>query len=176
MKLYRTLDKELYACIVYYTRIMAYLMLLVSLGYMIWPFWGMHWITALIVSPFFVISIWMITRKSGRKAVKIQPDHIQIFYGKRKLLKTMKLENVQFLKQSVEINILFGIHAFDCLVFYDGANDIHDEIIRLIDDNGNGPFYIALDKMENFLVIQNPEVISLLEQMPTIQEKLHASL
>jgi len=70
----------------------------------------------------------------------------------------------------------FSTHSFECLLLYDGADNIDGEIARLKHNGKNEPFYMALDNMESFLVIQNPEVISLLEQMPIIQEKLHAGL
>lgn len=89
----------------------------------------------------------------------------------------MYFEHIQFQKRSVTINVaMFSTHSFECLLLYDGSDAINDEIARLKHNGNNEPFYVALDKMENFLVIQNPEVVSLLEQIPTIQEKLHAGL
>lgn len=177
MQLYRTLDKDLYYFIVYFARVVLFLLLLASFGFMIWPFFGMHWSIALIMSPYFVFSLWGLTRKNGRKAVKIYPDHIEIFGHNKKILKVMYFEHIQFQKRSVTINVArFSTHSFECLLLYDGADTINDEIARLKHNGNNEPFYVALDEMENFLVIQNPEVVSLLEQIPTIQEKLHAGL
>ena len=177
MKTYRVLDKELYGFIVYFARTMCYVLLIVSLGYMIWPLFGMHWILLPLGFAFFVHSLWGLSKKCGRKTVKVYSDYIEIFSHNKKKLKVMYFEHIQFQKRSVTINFSqFSTHSFECLLLYDGTDAINDEIARLKHNGNNEPFYVALDKMENFLVIQNPEVVSLLEQIPTIQEKLHVGL
>mgnify|MGYP003299464313 CR=1 FL=1 len=89
----------------------------------------------------------------------------------------MYFEHIQFQKRSVTINFSqFSTHSFECLLLYDGTDNIDDEIARLKNNSKNEPFYMALDNLENFLVVQNPEVVSLLEQIPIIQNKLQAIL
>lgn len=176
MKTYRVLDKELYGFIVYFARTMCYILLIVSLVFMIWPLFGMHWILIPIGFSYFAQALWGLSKKNcGRKTVKVYSDHIEIFV--RKKMKAMYFEHIQFQKRSVTINVArFSTHSFECLLLYDGTDAINDEIARLKHNGNNEPFYVTLDKMENFLVIQNPEVVSLLEQIPIIQEKLHAGL
>ena len=86
MKTYRTLDKELYGYIVFFARTMCHVLLIVSLGYMIWPLFGIHWILLPIGFAFFAQALWGLSKKNcGRKTVKVYSDHIEILGHNKKI-------------------------------------------------------------------------------------------
>ena len=175
MKKYRTLEKDIYFLIVYYAKAMSYLLLIVTLVFLVWAFFCLPWIIAVLHFPYQFMAIRGISNRNGRKTVEIYPDCIRIFDYKGKHTKTMHFDHIQIVEQSVTLNFSrFSTHNFNCLLLYDGTNNIKDEIQSLIHKQGKGPYYIKLDNMEQFLAIQNAEVISLLEQIPAVQNKLYS--